>query len=92
MRRSGSQPSQRGRYQLTLPSSAMLDGTSTERTIVASRKIATARPKPICCISTRLPAANAPNTATMISAAPVMIRAVACRPTATDSRFSPVWS
>ena len=48
MRRSGSQLSHEGRYQLRPPNSSMLAGTRTERTRVASRKIATASPKPTC--------------------------------------------
>ena len=63
----------------------MLAGTRTERTIVASIKTATASPKPTCWSITSRPAANPPKTATMIRAAPVMIRAVDWRPTATDS-------
>ena len=54
----------------------MAAGTITERTMVASISRATAMPKPICWNMTRSPAANPPKTATMISAAPVMIRAV----------------
>ena len=75
-RNSGSQPSQDGKYQFALPSSRMLAGTSTERTIVASSSTATARPNPICWNITRSPLANPTNTATMISAAPVMSRPV----------------
>ena len=58
----------------------MLDGTTIERIIVASRKTATARPKPISWSETSRPAANPANTATMITAAPVMIPAVVRSP------------
>ena len=61
------------------------DGTRIERTTVASRRMATPRPNPSCWMKTRLAEANPPKTATMIKAAPVMIRAVLCSPTATDS-------
>ena len=39
-----------------------------------------------------LPDANAPKTATMISAAPVIMPAVSRSPYATASALSPVWS
>ena len=57
-----------------------------------AKKTATARPNPICWSGERRPAANPPNTATMISAAPVMIPAVVRRPYATDPVLSPVRS
>src|SRR5204863_9899745 len=43
----GSQPSQRGRYQLRGPSSFIVAGSRTARTTVASSSTATARPTPI---------------------------------------------
>ena len=58
----------------------MVAGTRIVRTIVASMKTATARPKPICCSGPSRPAANPVNTATMIRAAPVMIPAVVRSP------------
>ncbi len=67
-------------------------GTSTVRTIVASSRIATARPNPTCCRKTSRPVLNPRKTTTMISAAPVMMRAVDSTPCATDSRFLPVSS
>jgi hypothetical protein len=85
IRRSGIQLSHDGRYQLASPSSAMADGTMIVRTSVASRKMATASPKPICCSMTRRPEAKPAKTTTMITAAPVMMRAVEVSPTATDS-------
>ena len=54
----------------------MVAGTSTMRTMVASRNTATAKPNPICWFAIRSPDANPPNTATMMSAAPVMSPAV----------------
>ena len=72
----GSHSSQRGRYQFQSPSSSIAAGTSTMRTSVASSSTATARPKPICWNITRSPLAKPANTATMISAAPVMMPAV----------------
>ena len=70
----------------------MADGTRIDRTIVASRKTATARPKPISCSAAIRPLANAANTATMITAAPVMIPPVVRRPYATASELSPLLS
>ena len=68
----------------------MLAGTSTVRTIVASMRSATATPKPICWNITRSPAAKPPKTAMMISAAPVISRAVEPTPNATEPAVSPV--
>src|SRR6266542_296987 len=75
----GSHSSHLGRYQFHFPRSSIAAGTRTERTIVAS--ISTAAPRP-----------NPPNTATMISAAPVMMPPVVRRPNDTAPRLSPVWS
>ena len=63
-------------------------GSRTERMIVASISSATATPKPICWNMTRSPMAKPTKTATMISAAPVMIRAVEPTPCATASVVS----
>ena len=57
--------------------------------IVASISSATATPKPICWNMIRSPRAKPENTATMISAAPVMIRAVEPTPNMTASVVSP---
>ena len=57
----------------------MVAGTTIVRTTVASMRMATARPKPICWKTTISPVAMPPNTQTMIAAAPVMMPAV--RPT-----------
>ena len=54
----------------------MLAGTRTDRMIVASIRMATARPKPNCWNITSSPGAKPANTATMMSAAPVMMPAV----------------
>ena len=47
----GSQPRRLGRYQLRSPSSFMVAGSRTARMIVASIRIAAARPTPICLAS-----------------------------------------
>ena len=56
---------------------------------VASIRSATAIPKPICWNMTRSPIAKPPKTATMISAAPVMSRAVDETPWTTASVVEP---
>src|SRR5690242_11085864 len=43
-----------GKYQFQRPSNAIVAGTSSARTIVASRKIAAARPRPNSCSPTKL--------------------------------------
>ena len=68
----------------------MVAGTSTSRTIVASRAIAVASPIPIILIATPGSSAKPMNTATMISAAEVMTRAVEDRPATTEALLSPV--
>ncbi len=67
-------------------------GTSTRRTTVASRRIATPSPKP--SILTRVPisVAKPRKTSTMIAAAAVMTPLVAASPRATLPRASPVRS
>ena len=72
-----------------LPSSFIALGSMTERIIVASISNATATPKPICWNMTRSPIAKPRNTATMISAAPVMIRAVEATPCSDGLLVSP---
>ena len=57
------------------PSSVIADGTRIERTIVASSSTATASPNPTCWRIDQLAGGEPAKTATMISAAPVMIRA-----------------
>src|SRR3954465_6014320 len=82
---SGIHRSQRGRYQFQSPSSFIVAGRSTPRMIVASMKMATARPTPICLVSMPLWRANSPKTATMMIAALVMVPAVVLMPWATAS-------
>jgi hypothetical protein len=65
-----------------LPRSVIVAGTTTERITVASMRRATAIPKPICWNMIRSPIANPQKTAMMISAAPVMRRAVEPTPKA----------
>ena len=86
----GSHSSQEGRYQFQSPRSVIAAGTSTERTTVASIRRATAIPKPICWNITRSPIAKPTKTATMMSAAPVMRRAVEPIPNAIASFVEPV--
>ncbi len=62
------------------------------RTIVASRSTAVARPRPNSLITRSDSKMKLPKTNTMISAAAVMTRAVAARPSATDVWLSPVRS
>ena len=68
------------------PSSVITLGSTTERISVASRISATATPKPISWNCTRSPRAKPVKTTTMISAAPVMIRAVDATPAARRRR------
>jgi len=74
---------------LRSPSSCITAGTSTIRTIVASTRIAVANPSPMSLRKTSGLRANAPNTATMMSAAAVMTRAVFASPSATARDVSP---
>ena len=60
-------------------------GSRTPRTIVASIRIAAARPMPSSFISIPLSVANIPNTTTMTIAALVTVPAVALMPWATAS-------
>src|SRR5215204_604495 len=88
---SGSQVSQEGRYQLRSPRSFIVAGTRTERTMVASISSATAMPKPICWNAIVSPIAKPQKTAMMMSAAPVMRRAVEPMPKEIAAFVSPVW-
>ena len=87
----GSQVSQRGRYQLRSPSSPIAAGMMTKRTIVASTSNATATPNPICWKDTSWPVAKPAKTTMMISAAPVIRRAVEATPWTIPSVVLPVW-
>jgi hypothetical protein len=64
---------------------------TTVRTIVASTSSATATPKPICWKATSSPVAKPVKTTTMISAAPVISRAVELTPWMMPSVVLPVW-
>ena len=75
----------RGSHQFHRPSSCIAAGTSARRTIVASTAIATAAPRPICWIDGRPVPTKIMNTATMISAALEIVRALLASPSATAS-------
>ena len=77
-----------GIHQLRSPSSSIVAGTSTMRTMVASISTAIARPRPNSLSWRSSPRAKAANTQNMISAAAVMTRAVAARPSATAVALS----
>ena len=65
-------------------------GRSTVRMSVASRKTATARPRPSSRMMTRRSVMNTAKTTTMIAAALVTVPAVTVMPRATASRvFAP---
>ena len=81
----GSHSSQLGRYQFQSPSSFIVAGSSTARTIVASSRTATARPMPISFMSRIGMSANTANAPTMTSAALETTPAVVMMPCATAS-------
>ena len=81
----GSHSSQRGRYQFHSPSSFITAGSSTARTMVASIRIAAARPKPICLMSSVRRLTKIANTATITIAALVTVPAVRLIPAAIAS-------
>ena len=72
--------SQRGNHQLRSPSSSIVAGTSTIRTMVASISTADDRPSPTSFSTRTLPRMKLPKTHTMIAAAAVMTRAVEAKP------------
>ncbi len=78
--------SQRGSHQFHWANIAISAGTSTSRTTVASTAIATAHATPSWATSGMPANANPMNTAIMISAALVMVRALVLTPYATASR------
>src|SRR5579862_3121446 len=80
----------RGAHQFQSPSSRMVAGTSSARTMVASTATATATPSPSALISTMSAVTNDRLTQTTISAALVMILPLRCRPSATDRALSPL--
>jgi len=59
----------RGAHQLAGPSSVISDGSTTARMMVASSRIAAARPTPSCYMSIVLSVAKIENTATITTAA-----------------------
>src|SRR5579884_1979681 len=77
-----------GSHQFQRPKNAIRLGTSSERTTVASTKIATASPSPNSCRPTMRPATKPENAAHMITAAAVMMRPVRSRPCATAVTLS----
>ena len=85
--RGRSAPRPPGSHQLQWPNSFIAVGTSSERTIVTSIRIAAARAKPNCCSPTIDPATNPMNAANMIRPAAVTSRPVFSRPTTTASSF-----
>ncbi len=72
--------SQRGSHQFHCANIAISAGTSTRRTTVASTAMATAHATPIWATSGMPANANPMNTAIMISAALVMVRALVLTP------------
>ena len=75
-------------YQLRSPTSSISAGTSRQRTTVASRITATARPTPNCLIVGSPLSTKLPNTNTMIAAAEVITRALVTRPETTALSLS----
>jgi hypothetical protein len=74
-----------GRYQFQSPRSFIVAGSSTARTSVASTRIATDKPTPICLKSSELSVAKIANTPTITIAALVTVEAVALIPYAIAS-------
>lgn len=79
-----------GSHQFHRPNSFMAAGTSTSRTIVASIAIATALASPICWRLGTPALTNDRKTATMMSAALVIVAALVARPCATARVLSPL--
>ena len=82
---SGSQRRNPGSHQFHSPSSRIVAGRSTLRTIVASRRTATASPNPSCLMMTSSRVTNTAKTVTMIAAALVIVPEVMAMPRATAS-------
>jgi hypothetical protein len=78
--------SQRGTHQFHSSNIAIRAGTSTRRTTVASTAMATAQATPSWATSGMPAKANPMNTAIMIRAALVIVRALVLTPYATASR------
>jgi hypothetical protein len=81
----GSHSSHVGRYQFHAPSSFMVAGRSTARTIVASIRTAAASPRPNCLKKGAYRVPKTAKTATMTIAALVTTPAVDLMPCATAS-------
>ena len=75
----------RGSHQFHLPMISIVAGTRINRTTVASRATATARPTPISLTDGTPTPAKTANTATMISAALEIVAALRASPCATAS-------
>ncbi len=82
--------SQPGSHQLASPISVIVAGTRIIRTIVASMRIAVARPSPIILTAGSSPRTKPRNTEIMIRAAEVITRAVLAMPPITDASLSPL--
>ena len=70
-----------------MPSNVISAGSTTARIIVASMRIAVARPTPICFMSSPLSVPKMENTPTITAAALVTTPADRVMPCATASRF-----
>ena len=88
-KRSQKRTSGAGAHQFQRPSSRIVAGTSSARTIVASMTTATASPTPIIWMKLMPLVAKAPTTTTKSSAALVMMRPVRCSPRETASVVVP---
>ena len=75
---------------MALPISFIVAGTSTIRTMVASTKMAVARPRPNILMAGSSPSTKPRKTEIMISAADVITRAVLAMPRTTEASLSPV--
>src|SRR5205823_8222635 len=87
----GSHWSQPGRYQFRSPSSFMVAGSRTPRTIVASIRIAAASPTPNCLKNSIDRVANTANTQTITVAALVTTPAVDLMPSEIASPIVAPW-
>ena len=89
----GSHSSQGGRYQFRSPSSFIVAGSSTPRTIVASIRIAAASPTPNCLKNSIDSVAKTANTQTITTAALVTTPAVDLIPSEIASSIdAPRWN
>jgi len=79
-----------GIHQLALPTSFMIAGTRTIRTIVASTRIAVAKPRPNILVRGSSSKTKPRKTEIMIRAADVITRPVLAIPWITEASLSPV--